>query len=651
MLEVARALGASAGGVLVLGAVALLLLAVGFVVATACGPALDASGGLSRLRFAIYGLALSMLVIGAANYVVPVRLAVWLLLPVLAVGLVRLGLRARSEPPPRVVVERPAEGLTGPIVAGVVVAAIHGFWFAMSGRWSLGFLQTDVFDTFNVTGLFWHRSALDASIAFGDGFRLLDYTARAAVWGTMLDRPSDAIVVFRLLHGVVVAMLAAGLVARQGYRAWVQVPVGILVSGAAAFVGLYAEGYMSREFFVSWLLVGLLMIGHQLLDADRRSNGWWRVGVVAGVSLAIVPPYFLIAPVLVLAVILSSTGSGWRSKLSSWRPAATGFVASLVIFGLPNVFWLRSSSDANQYIDALNSLVRNLGVPFYDSLRFPAAMLGLVPFHHQDGYRLGGTTIRFGPLSWSTDWLSHAVVVTGFIIIATVLFALSVWVLIRERASTADRGFAAMWIAVVALYVGGFLVLRATRWNEQTYFTIMWIWTLAPVGLTGLVITCLEAGRLRPRLRAAMLAGVLLLAGVNVVSAAGESILWVESPYSELADDWHYDLAAPIDRFDRTLRRGGVDLQGVDFAVVIDRPSSLTGTDDDRVLTNVLSNLLEADGRRCPDCQRNPDFYWITASATAPADIPIVLVGSTDCRTRPELYADEFFAVCGAERP
>ena len=145
----------------------------------------------------------------------------------------------------------------------------------------------------------------------------------------MLERPSDAIVVFRLLLSVVVAALAASLVARQGYRTWVQVTVGVLVSGSSAFVGLYAEGYMSREFFVSWSLIGLLMVGHQFLDDDRRSSAWWRVGIVASVSLAIVPPYFLLGPALLLAMVLSSVG----------RPVAV------------NAVYLASGSDRSDAVD------------------------------------------------------------------------------------------------------------------------------------------------------------------------------------------------------------------------------------------------------------------------------------------------------------
>lgn len=644
--DTARALARAGFDLLVLAAVALVLGLVGLVVGTACGPRRVARGVLAGLRLATYGLALGMLIVGAANYFVAARWAVVILVPIILVGLTRM-VRQTGESP-SVVPEGTPVGASGAIIAAIVVAAINGLWFMLSGRWSLGFLQTDVFDTFNVTELLWRRSALDASIAFGDGFRLLDYTARATVWGTMLDRPSDAIVVFRLLLSVLVAALAANLVARQGYGAWVQVVVGTLVSGSAAYVGLYAEGYMSREFFVSWLLLGLLAAAHQLLDTDVRMWAWWKVGVIGCVSLAVVPPYFLMAPALVAVLIASVAGSQWRDRALNWSPAVGGFGLSVLALGVPNLFWLRSSSDAEQYIDTLNALVRNIGVPFYDSVRLPAAMLGLLPFHHQDGYRLGGSTFELGPFRWGTDWLAGTVVAWVFLISTSLVAALSVWIVARRSRSSVDRGFAALWIAVAGFYIMGILVLRVALWNAQTYFTIMWIWTLAPIALTALVLLFLEAGRLEQRARTLLLGGVLVLALVNALAAAGESVLWVESPFSERASKWHYDQAVPLDRFDRALQAGDVDIGDDEFAVVIDQPSALTGTDDDRVLTNVIVNLLEATGTRCTVCVRNPDFYWVTASQSAPTDIPIVRIGSTECGPRPTIYTDDYFAICAS---
>lgn len=632
-----------------LGVVAMLLLLIGFVVATALRPRLRTIDSMGFMRSAIYGLAVSMLVVGAANYLLPVRYAIWLLLPVLVVGVVRLLREHRQTGSRSALVHHPIERTSGTIVAPILVAVFHLFWFVVSGRWSIGFLQTDVFDTFNATVLFWGRSARDASIAFGDGFRLLDYTARAAVWGTMLERPSDAIVVFRLLLGVVIASLAAGLVARQGYRTWVQITVGVLGACSSAFVGLYAEGYMSREFFVSWLLIGLLCIGHQLFDDDLQYHSWWRVGAISSVSLAIVPPYFLIAPVLLLVVILGSSGSNWLSVLKGWRPAGAGVLSATLILGLPNLFWLRSSAEAAQYIDALNALVRNIIIPFYGTVRLPAAMFGLLPFHNHDGYRLGGSSYRLGPLAWDTDLFSSPYAVAAFIAIVIVLFILAVWSLLRWSRGVVDQGFAALWVASIGLYLAGLIVLRVMKWNEQTYFTIMWIWTLAPVALMGVILVFLESGRVHRKIRRHMLTGVVLLSVVNFASTLGESVLWVESPHSERAQRWHYDLVVPIDRFERALRQRAVKPPSGIFAVVIDRPSSLTGTDDDRVLTNVLVNLLEADGLYCPSCQRNADFYWVTASASTPPDVPVLLVGASSCGTRSPLYVDEWFSFCGAD--
>lgn len=643
VVDAVRAVGRAAFNVALLAIVAAFVLGLCTMVASAFGSARHHAGLIGWLRHAIYGLAFSMLLIGAANYVLPARWAVLLLLPFGALGGFRL-----TRPPQAADVPESAsiDDNTGVVISVAVVVAVNAVWFVLSGRWALGFLQTDVFDTFNVTQLFWHQSALDASIAFGDGFRLIDYTARASVWGTMLERPSDAIVVMRLLFAALIAASAASVAARQGYRAWTQVLMAVLTSGSAAFVGLYAEGYMSREFFVAWMLLGLLAVAHQLLDADRGLWPWWRVGTVCCVSLAIVPPYYLIGPALAAVLVAAVAGADWRTRLGSWKPAIMGLSAAIIGLGTPNLFWLRSSSDASQYIEALNGIVRNIGVPFYGTARFPAAMVGLLPFHHQDGHRLGGSDFAFGPLRWSTDWLGNSVVVGAFLFMLLACFVIALSVFRRLSQHWADRGIAALWVSIVIGYLGTISVLRLFLWDAQTYFTIMLIWTLAPVALMALAFTFLEAGRLDTRVRTVLLGAVVALTAVNVVSAAGESALWVESTSGPRATQWHYDQVAPIERFDRALARGDIALGDETFAVVIDQPSALTGTDDDRVLTNVLANLLEAEGYECPDCFRNPDFYWIAASSAAPETTPIVVIGSADCRQRRTLYVDEYFAVC-----
>jgi hypothetical protein len=142
---------------------------------------------------------------------------------------------------------------------------------------------------------------------------------------------------------------------------------------------------------------------------------------------------------------------------------------------------------------------------------------------------------------------------------------------------------------------------------------------------------------------------VVSLALVNVVAAAGEAILWTEGATGSRAPLWHFDMAAPADRLSDAIAAGDLRMPTDEFAVVVAGPSALTGTDDDRVLANVLANLMEASGLRCEPCARNPDVPILQPASSAPPGTSVLLIGDHLCRGRPPVLEDEFFAICGPE--
>ncbi len=308
-----------------------------------------------------------MLVVGAANYVVSVEWAVWFIVPLCAVGSWHLSQPAVSFTDDNVVTKQAQWQPTGVPIAISIVTTTWLVWYLVSQRWAIGLLQTDVMDTFNLTALFWGESARSASTDFGNGFRLLDYSARAATWGPFLERPSDAVVLMRLAGFALLAALLAGYCARTGHRRWIQVLCAVLVCGSASFTSLYAEGYMTREVFVTWTLIGLLVIAHQILDAKRDASAWWCVGTVCVVPLAMVPPYWVIGPALVLALLGSTRLRVVRDAFDLWKSSLLGFLAAFIALGIPNLVWLKNVSDAERYVESLNLLVRYTGIPLCDS--------------------------------------------------------------------------------------------------------------------------------------------------------------------------------------------------------------------------------------------------------------------------------------------
>jgi hypothetical protein len=208
-----------------------------------------------------------------------------------------------------------------------------------------------------------------------------------------------------------------------------------------------------------------------------------------------------------------------------------------------------------------------------------------------------------------------------------------------------------LWAAVITVYFGGLLVLRLTQWEAQTYFTMMWLWTLAPVAIGVAFISMVDGLRVtspsRPRAIPALCAvGLVVVGGANLMVSTAEASLWSTSATDRRAAAWHYDLADQLQLASTAVWDGSLTSAGPVFDLQVDQPSDLTGTDDDRVLINGLVSLLESKGLRCGNCIRNPDVGWVYPEVTGSPDRSLLVVGSTTCGDRSELLVGQAFALC-----
>lgn len=635
--------GAFAGMLLVV-LVALAVLVVAYLVGCAAAPAgwtLRASP--APLPRALVGTAIAMLVVGALNYVAPVGVAVFALVPLISWGAFRLTRQIMLvEPRPSPVRGRMA---LVPLCLGAGIVAFLVSHFVLTGRLSIGFLQTDVFDTFNLTLLFWDESALGAATDFGNGFRLLDYSARAAIWGAGLDRPSDSIVVVRVLLAVMTLVMSSRVTRRLGVGVAGQSAVAVLAVLSAPLTSLWFQGYMSREFFVTWMILGLLALVDTLNRGRRDARSWAEVGVVCWVSLVVVPPYFILAAGIALGCwMISRQGRRTLDRGPDRSGRAYLGVATSLVLAVPNLFWLRDASDAERYVPALNALTYNIVIPFIGSSEFPAAMFGFVPFHANSAHQLGPITRTIGPLTISSDLLGGAVpLLVGTIAVGLALAAGAVIAWRTQRTVTV------VLLSIVICYLAGVVVLRLFAWTGQLYFSAMFIWTLAPVALvSAALVMSIAVGRRHGRTTVGWAVAVVLvgLVGVNALSSGAEFSLWRDGETGPRATRWHADQAGPLARFTDAVEDGSLGIQGDDYSVVATL-SQLTATDDDRVLLNGVVNALEAAGKSCGDCVRNPDVYFTEVHGRAADDEFLVDVGGGPCTDRPEVWRDTYVVVCG----
>ncbi|MGI9029542.1 MAG: hypothetical protein ACR2HP_06090 [Ilumatobacteraceae bacterium] len=587
----------------------------------------------------LVGAALAMLTVGALNYAVPVSLAGFATVPLLALGAYRLtrALLRRDWSPVR---RSTRIGSVAPMAAGIVMAFIVG-GFALTDRWSLGFLQTDVFDTFNLTTLFWDQSALGAGTDFGNGFRLLDYSTRALVWGPALDRASDAIVILRILFTLLTLWMAFRVASRLRATSLGQAAVALAALGSSALTSLWFQGYMSREFFVTWMILGVLAAVDTLSRKATDGHNWAELGLVCWISLVIVPPYFILIVGLVVGAVVQARGAA-RSR---FRRPALGLAASLCL-AVPNLLWLRNASDAERYIPALNALTSNIVIPFIGSATFPSAMLGLIPFHLNSEHHFGRATYELGPFSVAGDVFGGA----GPLIVLMVVIGVSLIMscLIGWRTS---RGVTSCLVAVIVAYLVGLVLLRVMIWTEQLYFSAMFVWTLAPVALVATVVLMVMAiSRARARSVAARIIGstLVVLLSVNLMSSVQEYALWREGEAGPHADRWHADQAGPLIQFDSAVAGRQLGLRSNGYTVGASF-SQLTASDDDRILLNGVVNILESRGYRCEDCVRDPDVHFAKAHPARVANRHHVDVGGAPCIGRQEVWRDTYLVVCGPE--
>lgn len=590
-------------------------------------------------RFAA-GLAVGLSIVGALNYYAPVAL----IIPVVVVmGASGLLLEARRGRLPHWHLDADGAAVTG-IVLGIVALP-----FVITDRWAIGFLQTDVYDTFNLTQLFWDRSALDAGTLFGNGFRLLDYSAHAAVAGWSA-RPSDAVVVLRLVSIVLMVPILwtlATRLCRQRFLRWV-VTLGIGLN--AALLSLYAEGYMTRHFFATWMIVGFALLMVALHDRRPGWGAWGPAAASFAVAAAVVPPYFvpvLAAPLALLFIRLLSRRS-FRQVWMTYRMQAFGAASILIAAATPNLLWLREVGDAQPYVAQLNALVRSVVVPFYDSVRFPATLLGVLPFHANDGHTLGMPTgvVAPGPLLALERVLDQPVAIIVVITLIVMAVTSSLFAVVgRSRRVHGSIPLDAAWTSALAVVVLGFAALRVTQWNEQTYFVTMWAWTLAPVGVLLMAVGMASALHHSSWvLRFPAVIGLVLLMLVNLASSALEGSRWLEDPRGSAFPGWHFYLVADLQPFSRALKDGNVRLDG-GYELVVPA-SALTGTDDDRVLANVLVGLLAAAHHNCLNCRRAADTYGIVAGDTEmDPGVRTLVIGGRNCPSE-VAYQGERFVIC-----
>ncbi len=598
-----------------------LIAAVGLGAALVLGSAVHAAARCSvrgsATRLAV-GLALPFCLLGALNYVLDGRTAALVVLAastafVLAVARTRgLGLDRTTGLGP---------AAWSAVAFGVLIVNLPA---ALTRSTNIGLLQTDIYDYFHLQRTFWRTSIIDAGTDWGDGLRTLDSTVRSVIQHSAGSSAWEAATVVRGLFSVVLLVAVAEAAAALGASARRVLLVTAFVAVLGPLHGLWLEGYLTRELFGVLLIVALACTVIVICDGSwvgAESRGSMIVlGVIVALPAALVPPYLVVLGGMACLFVL---GRGDGVSVRERVVAAGWFAGALFVTVVGNLRWVLGFETADGYAQAVEGIGKEVVVPFHDSPRFPAALLGMVPFHMNEGSLRGGEAPEWlpAPLRAVHGWMDAAagswLVVAGAGLV--LLAAMGVGIVGRGLRDPSTTYLFGCWATAV---VGFLLVLPS--WDEQSFFILMWAWTLVPVALVAMALVLargvpVAAGR-------SLVAILAVLTAANLLTTTMGATRWFEDPGGPAAAGTHYDLAHDL------LLLDDLDLGGA-ATFSVDVPSGdLVGTDDDRVLGNLVELVLVAEGLSCSNCIVDPRNTSIERFARpVPRSDLRVIVGGDVC--------------------
>jgi hypothetical protein len=571
---------------------------------------------------ALAGASLIFAVLGFLNYFLPVRV----LLPVVVIATVGAIVDIVRQRPP-------AWFEKGPVTAAAMVSALVVVGFALTGGTGIGLLQTDIYEYQRLAQLFWNEGAISSGSDFGNGMRLIDSTARSLIHGATFEGAASLLVV----HGIGLA-LVGGATARvvAVRRPRLAVPAGLIAAFGGAMMSLFIEGFLSRSFMATFLVAGWCAAG-TAIAMPERSRGEHRALLIAagcafGVAAAIVPMYLI--PALVPAVLLVGAQGGLRQRLKPVLPLAL----SMALVSLPNLLWLRKPDVAAKYAANVNEIGKITVVPFHGRPTMFNMLLGAESAHVNPLSLMGveSTSLPAFVTTYLQYLNSNALLVAS--VIAIMLLGLFAWLPRSDAPEPMVRYCRSTWLALLL----GFL-LFLPLWSTQSYFVLMYLWTVAPLALVTILVRG-AAARGSSGKAIIVVASILVLS--NVVIGSVEMSRWAELPRSGFDTRWRFDVGPELSE----LREWSQATEPGTYAIRA-MSSQLFLSDDGRVLANLVDQELINSDFDCIDCQRQQQTRSLVipqiVSEPAASDIAdyTVLLGGGHCAGETQLSTDRL-SIC-----
>jgi hypothetical protein len=319
---------------------------------------------------------------------------------------------------------------------------------------SIGLLQTDTYNYRAQIELFREIRLLDLrSPAEGFGARSIDYSNRS--WVQLISQTDAASAI--LLWGAIwlaLVFLAGHLIADAKYPNYSRY---IWILALPGLLGMWVEGYLSRYSVAAASMIAILIM-HAFKSREKEYT--YHLMLLAAYSFAIVPAFL---PLILL--------------LPFWYFTKRRFVYGLKIglitacIAAPSSLWMRNIQTAFGFANdgVLDGIAKNIVIPHWDQLAFPAQILGYVSWH-AGGFRSPISKQQsdyLGFLDQMVISLAPYLIVLSFFVLAVMIYQskfLKNWDL--------PQLFVILFVSQLALFI---------LTDASFYVTIMFVLTLGPV--------------------------------------------------------------------------------------------------------------------------------------------------------------------------
>lgn len=383
----------------------------------------------------------------------------------------------------------------------VTLVALIGQFAASTDFRSIGLLQTDTYNYRAQIGLFKDLRLIDlSSPAEGFGARSIDYSNRSWVQFMSQVDGSSAILLWGSIWLILVFL--AGLLMTEtrtqsfSRYIWVLTLPGLL--------GLWVEGYLSR-YSVAAATVIAVFVMHVFKFNEKEYTK--HLVLLAAYSFAIVPAFL---PLILLLPI-------W---FFSKKRLLHGFKLGLIIASIaaPSSLWMRNIQTAFGFANdgVLDGIAKNIVVPHWNELAFPAQILGFVSWH-AGGFRspvLKEQSSSLGLVDQMVINLAPYLILLAFLVLASLIYQSKVlknWDL--------SKLFILLFLIQLAIFVIS---------KTSFYVTVMFVLTLGPVMTIALLAT-------RPRSPKIYRSILSIAIAACVITTIVEGSLWYRNSSSQVA--------------------------------------------------------------------------------------------------------------------